>query len=252
MTIDSFHAVLRTSHIGLGVVALLLFWVPALTRKGSRIHIASGRLFGYLSYAIAATAAISCIWAIALPLSFTGITRSLGAEEQSRLFGGVRFLFVILFTLMTWLVAGTRMGTHVVRNKGDFRVDSMSTKLCWIFSGATSFICGLFGTGLIMSGDFNGLLPLFLAWVGTSDARKNLSVLSHPIPSPHFWVEKHFECMIGSGVAMHTAFLVFGANRLLNIQQDSLLALVPWFLPAVIGVSVFTFLSRQHRKSPLI
>ncbi len=40
------HSLLLKSHILLGVIALLLFWLPMFSRKGSALHRRSGRYYG--------------------------------------------------------------------------------------------------------------------------------------------------------------------------------------------------------------
>ena len=41
--------------------------------------------------------------------------------------------------------------------------------------------------------------------------------------------------MFGTGIAFHTAFLVFGASRLFGYYLRGPLALLPWILPPLIG-----------------
>ena len=60
--LQTIHSFIRTSHIVAGCVALILFWIPVLAKKGAALHIRSGAdvLCGARIY-IAATAAVSCI-----------------------------------------------------------------------------------------------------------------------------------------------------------------------------------------------
>ena len=42
--------------------------------------------------------------------------------------------------------------------------------------------------------------------------------------------------MIGGGIAFHTAFAVFGAQRLWDYELSGFLGVLPWILPALIGI----------------
>jgi len=56
-------------HIVAGAAALLLFWIPAFTKKGGRAHIAVGRYYVTAMYVVCATAVLACGLVIADPLA---------------------------------------------------------------------------------------------------------------------------------------------------------------------------------------
>lgn len=62
------------------------------------------------------------------------------------------------------------------------------------------------------------------------------------------WWYEHMESMLGGGVAFHTAFLVLGAGRLLGIQITGPAAVIPWLLPAIIGIPVSAIWVRYYRR----
>lgn len=240
------HDILRASHIGFGSLALVLFWIPAFARKGSRLHVISGRWFSRIAFAVAITATASCAWAIFAPTSFTGITRELTTDESARLVGSIRYLFIILLTLTTWLVASVVMGVHVSRNRVSPCTNPLAVRASWWISGGASLICGFYGVLLVSGGDFKGLLPIFLTWVGVSDSRKNLHFISEPITSEHAWIGKHIESMIGAGIAMHTAFFVFGFKQITPIPLSGGFALLPWVLPVALGAFAIHRLTKKY------
>ena len=240
------HDILRASHIGFGSLALVLFWVPAVALKGSRLHVFSGRWFTRIAFAVAITATVSCIWAIIAPMSFSGITRELTTDESERLIGSIRFLFIVLLTLTTWLVASVVMGVHSSRHRVDPPSNSSTVRYSWWISGGASVICGCYGVFLVTGGDINGLLPVLLTWVGVSDSRKNLQFLSEPSVPEHAWIGKHIESMIGAGIAMHTAFFVFGLKQLSPIRLTGVLVLTPWVLPVALGAIAINTLTKKY------
>ncbi|TWU54334.1 hypothetical protein Poly51_30510 [Rubripirellula tenax] len=145
MEFTSAHGLLRTAHIVTGCVGLTLFWVAALTRKGGAWHRKSGLFFYLSALAVSATACVSSLWAIAAPISFAGIQRALSPDETTHLINSIRFLFVILLTLMTWLVASVIMGRHVIQQKHDFRRRSFLPIVAWLGSAFISIGCGVYG-----------------------------------------------------------------------------------------------------------
>lgn len=245
---DPFHAVLRGTHIGLGAVALVLFWVPALARKGGRLHVLGGRAFYWVALGVAATATVSCAWALVHPLSFSGIDRALTADETARLSGGVRFLFAILGTLMTWLVASVVTGRHVMRPPGDPPRSAAGARATWWLSIAAGVAAAAYGTARIAGGDPRGWLLLALGVFGVLDARKYLAKLAALTPaSTDRWLI-HLECMIGAGIAMYTAFFVFGFRHVSGVELSGGRAAVVWLIPAAIGIPATAWMARTYRK----
>ena len=54
--------------------------------------------------------------------------------------------------------------------------------------------------------------------------------------------------MIGGGIAFHTAFAVFGMNQLFNLGLSGWLAVVPWILPAMIGIPATALWTRHYQR----
>jgi len=54
--------------------------------------------------------------------------------------------------------------------------------------------------------------------------------------------------MLGGGIAFHTAFLVIGAGRLLGAQLSGFVAVVPWVLPALIGIPATAIWVGYYRR----
>lgn len=54
--LEKYRAIVRRADVGAGVTALVLFWVPALTRKGGRLHRRAGRIYLWAMGIVVATA----------------------------------------------------------------------------------------------------------------------------------------------------------------------------------------------------
>ncbi|MGH7545835.1 MAG: hypothetical protein ACREKI_06600 [Gemmatimonadota bacterium] len=96
----------------------------------------------------------------------------------------------------------------------------------------------------------SGISVIFLALsvVGVLIGRGMLRYGASPPAFPRAWFYEHMGAMIGAGVAFHTAFAVFGSNRLFGIQASGAWGILPWILPAAVGITGEALLVRRYRK----
>jgi hypothetical protein len=74
---------LRWAHIAAGTIALLLFWIPAIARKGGRTHVRAGWFcVACMSVVVVTPFAMSGL-AFTTPLAIRRITRPLSPAELS-------------------------------------------------------------------------------------------------------------------------------------------------------------------------
>lgn len=80
--------------------------------------------------------------------------------------------------------------------------------------------------------------PVFAALspIGVLVGRGNLEYARRRPSSHRAWWYEHMGSMLGGGVAFHTAFLVIGAGRFLSEYLTGAYAVVPWVLPAIVGI----------------
>jgi hypothetical protein len=92
--------------------------------------------------------------------------------------------------------------------------------------------------------------PLFAALspIGVLVGRGNLRFARQPYASPMSWWYEHMGSMLGGGVAFHTAFFVLAAGRLMGAQLTGFAAIVPWILPATIGIPATATWVRYYRR----
>ena len=55
--------------------------------------------------------------------------------------------------------------------------------------------------------------------------------------------------MVVSGIAVHTAMLVFGTTRTLHMTFTGAAAYVPWLLPTVLGLPLLLWTIRRDRRA---
>ncbi len=67
-------------------------------------------------------------------------------------------------------------------------------------------------------------------------------------PARMGWFYSHMGAMPGGGVAFHTAFAVFGSQRLWAHDPGGPLAGLPWILPTLIGAPAIALWTRHYRR----
>jgi hypothetical protein len=259
--LDLLHVALRYSHVAAGFLGLALFWVPIFAVKGSPLHIRCGRVFVWMAYYVGATALVSSVWCLCHPTSFLGATwESIGSRGRPYVLEQMRFIFSILGYLALAILCGAVFGVRVVRTRHDHAL--LRSRWLLGLQGAL----GLWSLGLAIFGVWNlamiyagrHLLPSEAAgryWIpvalgifGMLGAKGEIAYILKPRPTPMAWWYKHMENMLGVGIGFHTAFLVFGLLRFLPIRLEGTWQLVPWLLPAAIGIPATHLWIRYYQR----
>jgi hypothetical protein len=259
--VDFGHQLLRYSHIGAAFLGLALYWIPIFAVKGSRLHIRIGKIFIWCAAYVGTTGLISSSWAILDPLSFvsgTGAPRDPQALPYQ--IERLRFFFSILGFLSLGILCGVVFGIRVIRTR-QAHEKLPSPLLLGLESamGLASFglaIYGMWNLYLAFTGQHflrpaetgKYWIPTVLGLFGLLGTSEDLKYILRPRPTPMAWWYKHMENMIGIGIGFHTAFLVFGLNRLVNFQLSGPWQLVPWLLPATIGLPASVLWTRYYKR----
>ena len=74
---------LRWVHIAAGSIALILFWIPAIARKGGRTHIRAGWVYVVCMSVVVVTAFAMSGLAFTIPVAVRQIARPLSPAERS-------------------------------------------------------------------------------------------------------------------------------------------------------------------------
>ncbi len=259
--LDLLHRAMRYSHIAGGFLGLALFWIPVCAAKGSRLHVRCGRAFTCVAYYVATTALIASVWCLVHPPSFLGSQwHSLSDTAVPYVAEQLRFLFSILGFLALGVLSGTVYGVRAVRTRHDHaRLGSP-----WLLGLLAAFavwslgllLFGVVNLGMIYGGkhwlpvDAAGRywIPVALGVFGVLGVKGDFAYIKKPRPTPMAWWYKHMENMLGVGIGFHTAFLVFGAARLLPLELSGIWQLVPWLLPAAIGIPATHFWIRHYQR----
>lgn len=240
------HVVLRAAHIIPGCIGLAAFWVPVFTKKGGRVHVFFGWIFVACAVLVIVSALASSLWGLIDPASFTH-RDEISAAGAAR----IRFFTAFLGALGIYTMTPLWLAIRTVRTRKDRR--RLGGSLTWPFIGLEALAgCGLIAFAIWWAIQLGwsyqpgvlfgvGALGLFATW----DHGK---FVAWPPQEKMTWWYKHMEYMLSCGIAFHTAFLVFGANRYIGEYLQGPLAFVPWFLPTAIGVPAISMWVSYYRK----
>ncbi|TFE00767.1 DUF2306 domain-containing protein [Jeotgalibacillus sp. R-1-5s-1] len=216
--------VVKVLHIIGGFFALFTFLIPVVTRKGGKVH----RLAGWVYTAGMGIVAISAF--------YMGAARLVDPESSPELISfSVFLLFIAVLSSSTaWY------GLRVLKFKKRLVVHRHAVDLGFSFAlllsaAATSIYGFMIGSSLLSWFPVVGIALAFVQlnyWLRKPDERM------------HWWYE-HLGGMLGCSISTITAFTVFGAPRLLNIESVSLLL---WFLPTILLTPVIIGMTVYYKK----
>lgn len=210
-------------HLACAFGATAVFWIPLFADKGGPLHLGAGRLYVRLIYLTAITGA---------PLALLMLLSADASARHTAAFLGY---------LLTILVMPVHHGVRVVRGRRPgVRIGSpLHTVLALSAIGAGLAL----GAAAIAWREWPFLL---MSPIGPILGVRALLYAK----APHFsWREEHIVSMVMSGIAVHTAMLVFGTTRTLHMTFTGAAAYLPWLLPAMIGLPLLLLRIRQERRA---
>lgn len=215
----------RWIHIIGGFTALLLFWIPIVTKKGGKIHNAVGWLY---------------VWAmsiVSISAFYMGLYRVLWDEQANA--ERVSFSWFLIFIAIL-SGASAWYGIRVLRFKKRQTAHQNMIDLC------VSCLLLLSGIGIGLYGmTIHSPLITYFPLIGIFLGVNQLYYwIRKPINRMH-WLFEHFGGMIACCIATVTAFTVFGAPRLLNISSTNLFL---WLMPTIILVPVIVGFNIYYGK----
>jgi len=234
-------------HIAAGALALLVFWIPVLTKKGGRSHRRTGQVFTSTMYAVSISGILISGLDLLFPLTIHAADIQLTEAEAQAARREVRIFAHFLLSLSILVLTATRQGWLAVLHKQDRSAMRQPTQLTLCASlvmvGATLLISGVMNQRILML-VFGGLEVVS----GTASLR----YIYKEHLAPNDWLTEHFGGLIGSGIGAYTAFAVFGGRTLFEtLFADSLanVTIVLWLAPGIIGGFAIRHLTRRYRKS---
>ncbi|MDP2715405.1 hypothetical protein [Rheinheimera sp.] len=237
------HTTLLYLHIALGAVALLLYWLPVIARKGSKLHINAGKVFYYLMLIVSGSGIVLSLLGLYDPVGIYTAGKHMTTEQiQRMLIWRIPVSqFLLLLSLLTWVTVRHAMG--VLRAKSDRRMLRR-----WFYQGPVLL---LFPTALYVA--YQGItlgMPLLIIFAVVSFI--TASTISFYVYKaeiqPRGWIIEHFSSMVGSGIAVYTAFFAAGGRRMLAEILPGQWQLVSWLAAPVIGITAMILLTGYYKR----
>lgn len=228
---------IRWVHVVAGFTGLAAFWVPILTRKGGVNHRKFGKVFKYCAYVVLFGAMAS----VTLHLA-DGLARGVGPSDQPAAYGFLFFLGYL--ALVTWIAL--RHGMQVLQRKRDITTlnTSLNRGIAWLANLAS---VGIIAYALHYQPP-NMAVLLALSAVGFGTGFPILKAIRGGRPEKKAWFYEHMGAMIGTGIAFHTAFAVFGSTRLFGLGLEGFVAVIPWIAPALIGIPASIIWTNHYKR----
>lgn len=260
---DSFLNILRQTHILVGCIGLIVFWVALLSEKGGRVHKRGGRLFALCALYSGGTGLCFSIWAIIHPASFFGDPemQTIDPEDVPMAIENARFLYSITGFLAVAVLSSVVLGVSLARTHrkparlvGPAVITALGVYGLWslglVIYGIWSMIA--IGAGehvMSTAGSSRYWASIILGIIGLYDAVSDMKHTRQLARSPSDWLPKHMECMLGAGIGFHAAALFFGINEWSGLELRGTLRFAPLFIPFVIGIpAMWWWIARWERR----
>ena len=231
-------------HIGLGSVALLLFWLPVCVRKGSTLHNNAGKAFYYIMLVVAGSGILMSSMTIYDPIAIyvTDTTRS---QIELQRFLGWRVVFsefLLLLSVLTWV--SVRHAMAVLKAKANRALLKRGQYLIPVL-----LMLPLAGFVAWQGYRFNQTLLMIFAAVSAYIA---LSICRYTFKAQvqnREWIIQHFTSMVGTGIGVYTAFFAAGGGRIISDILPEQWMMLSWLTAPVIGLgSILMFKGYFQRK----
>ena len=224
-------------YIATGFVGLAAFWNSVFARKGGRRHVQAGRVYAYCAYVVTLSGVTASAGRI---ISYQ--VQGIGFADRPVLYGFALFLGYL--GLVTFAAVRQAMRVVATRRAPETLRTPFHEALGWAsIAGSVAVIACALAVWSDISPMLLGLSPL-----GLFTGSKMLLMMRNPEAEHMGWFYSHLGAMLGGGIAFHTAFIVFGAQRLWAYELAGPLAIVPWLLPTVIGIPAIVIWTRYYRR----
>lgn len=230
-------------HITLGAAGLVVFWLPTLSKKGSRFHKKIGSVFVWTMLAISISGIIMSVLVLLDPIGVRVPERNLSQAESFSLKQQSREVAVFLLMLSMLVFVNVRQSVLVLKAKAHRDLLKRPSNLIPIGILLTAgIIVGIVAIVIVQ--------PLFIVFslLSIAVSYSSLKYIFKKELKEREWIIEHMGNILGAGIGAYTAFFAFGGRRFFAEIFSGNMILIPWVLPSVIGVSVTIYFTKKYRK----
>lgn len=240
---STIHSTLLYLHILLGAICLLLFWLPVISKKGSKIHNTSGRLYYQMMLFIAASGAVMSTLVLIDPIAVYTSSNPLPANKVAQFAHERRHFsaFLLLLSVLTWVTI--RHAYAVLKAKAalnQLKSWQLQLPVLLLFVGSVYMLWSGWRSGTVLFMIFSvvGLVTAVSIWRYTR--QKALAQRQ--------WIIEHFSSMIASGIALYTAFFAAGGRRMLAGVLTGHWQIVSWVVAPTLGVLAIVMFKKHFER----
>lgn len=240
---STIHSTLLYLHILLGAICLLLFWLPVISKKGSKIHNTSGHLYYQMMLFIAASGAIMSTLVLIDPLAVYTSGNPLPADKVAQFEHERRHFssFLLLLSVLSWVTI--RHAYAVLKAKAalnQLKHWQLQLPVLMLLVGSLYMLWSGWQSGTVLFMIFSvvGLFTAISIWRYTQ--QKKLAERQ--------WIIEHFSSMIASGIALYTAFFAAGGRRMLAGILTGHWQLVSWVIAPALGVLAIVLFKKHFER----
>jgi uncharacterized membrane protein len=216
---DTIIQIALTTHIIAGFTSLVLFFIPAFAKKGSKLHNTVGRWYVFGMWTVVASALVLC---------------------AARLYQGhhVQALFLGFLALLT--SGPLYYGIAVLRNK---RGPSAKMKRIQLGFEIVMAIAGTYlaGAGFGWWGPGGHSLLIIFGILGMVITIPALVDKYRGREKEYDWLVEHFSGLLITAVAAFTAFFAFGGRNIFGNLFGGNLEVIAWVTPTILGVAFIRY-----------
>lgn len=239
----SIHSSLVYTHIVCGAIALVLFWMPVIARKGSAVHRRIGRYYATAMYAVSISALLSCLMVLADPIGIRAPGTEISGDAAARLAQGYRMGSLFLLMLSVLVFVSVRHGLLALREKREAGILRTPLHRGMVICLGLLGIC-VTGIGLMHN---TVLLIIF----GGISIVAGVSMFRETLPerlTPSQRIVAHLGALLSSGIGAHTAFFAFGGSRLFADLLSGQWQTLSWVIAPIVGSIAITLQTRRYRR----
>jgi hypothetical protein len=237
------HQILFYIHVICGSAGLLIFWLPMLAKKGSQLHIISGKIFSNGMLIVSVSGLVMSAFLLLDPIAVRFPEGGLAPEQAARVIEQNRNLGIFLLMLSLLVFVNVRHSILVLKAKAD---RSKLKNVNHLGSIMSLFLAGI-GVGLLALDKGNILFAIF-SLLSIASSVGLARYIFKPELKPKEWIIEHLTNIIGSGIGAYTAFFAFGGRRVFVEIFVGQMQLIPWILPGVVGAIASYHLANKYRK----
>jgi hypothetical protein len=225
------------AHVVTGFVGLATFWIPVCTRKGGISHKRFGAVYAYCAYVVTLSAVTAAIGRV-ITYRSQGIT----IADQPALYG---FAFLLGYLgIATFAAVRQSMRVVQTRHHPEQLYTPFHLTLAWLsLGGSIGVIVFAFAAWSEVSAILLALSP-----IGLFTGLRMRRLMHNPGVEHMGWFYSHMGSMLGGGIAFHTAFAVFGAQRLWDYSLTGAFGFLPWVLPTLVGIPGIVLGTRHYKR----